>query len=52
MGTDFFLCFFSGITDKLANYKHLRGGVFFVKDLPKGKTGKVTRQLVEKLELE
>jgi len=37
--------------DKLAGYKQVRGGVYFVNELPKGKTGKVTRQLVEKLEL-
>ncbi|CAL8133012.1 unnamed protein product [Orchesella dallaii] len=37
--------------DKLPSYKHVRGGVYFVNELPKGKTGKVTRQLVEKLKL-
>lgn len=37
--------------EKLASYKHLRGGVYFVPELPKGKTGKVTRQLVEQIDV-
>ncbi|ODM88238.1 putative 4-coumarate--CoA ligase 3 [Orchesella cincta] len=34
---------------KLASYKHLRGGVYIVDELPRGKTGKISRLLVEKL---
>ncbi|CAL8093097.1 unnamed protein product [Orchesella dallaii] len=34
---------------KLATYKHLSGGVYIVDALPRGKTGKISRQLVEKL---
>ncbi len=35
--------------DQLPDYKHLRGGVYIVPELPKGKTGKVARNLVAKL---
>ncbi|CAL8089695.1 unnamed protein product [Orchesella dallaii] len=36
--------------DKLPDYKHLCGGVYIVPELPKGKTGKVTRRLVAELQ--
>jgi len=32
------------VADHLANYKHLRGGVRFCKDLPKGPSGKIMRR--------
>ncbi|XP_021963052.2 4-coumarate--CoA ligase 1-like [Folsomia candida] len=37
---------------QLPNFKHVRGGVYFVKQLPKGKTGKVSRQLVEQIKID
>lgn len=38
--------------DMVAPYKRLRGGVFVVKSLPRGKTGKVLRSEAAKLSLE
>ncbi|ODM90616.1 Luciferin 4-monooxygenase [Orchesella cincta] len=35
--------------DSLPNYKHLRGGVYIIPEMPQGKTGKVTRRLVAEL---
>ncbi|CAG7818381.1 unnamed protein product [Allacma fusca] len=37
--------------ERLPDYKQIRGGVFIVEELPRGKTGKVTRILVAELEL-
>jgi len=37
------------ISALLASYKQLSGGVYIVDELPRGKTGKISRQLVEKL---
>ncbi|CAL8093100.1 unnamed protein product [Orchesella dallaii] len=34
---------------KLATYKHLSGGVYIVDKLPRGKSGKMSRQLAERL---
>ena len=39
------------IAAKLADYKRIRGGVFIVEELPKGKTGKITRSLVAQMPL-
>ncbi|XP_035714708.1 luciferin 4-monooxygenase-like isoform X2 [Folsomia candida] len=36
---------------QLPNYKHFRGGAYFVKQLPHGKTGKTSRQLVQQLQV-
>jgi len=36
---------------KLASYKQLRGGLYIVKELPKGKTGKVMRTLAAQIVL-
>jgi acyl-CoA synthetase (AMP-forming)/AMP-acid ligase II len=36
---------------KLAEYKQLRGGVYIIEELPKGKTGKISRQILEKLDI-
>ncbi|CAG7822836.1 unnamed protein product [Allacma fusca] len=38
--------------DRLPNYKHLRGGLCIVEDLPKGKTGKIQRNLVSQLSVQ
>ncbi|XP_035702466.1 probable 4-coumarate--CoA ligase 3 [Folsomia candida] len=37
---------------RLPNFKHVRGGVHFLEQLPKGKTGKVSRQLVEQIQID
>jgi len=37
-------------TDKLSSYKQLRGGLYSTKELPKGKTGKVSQYAVADLQ--
>jgi len=40
------------VDEKVASYKKLRGGVFIVPSLPRGKTGKVVRSMVAALHLD
>jgi acyl-CoA synthetase (AMP-forming)/AMP-acid ligase II len=37
------------IKDKVASYKQLRGGIEFVKDIPKAPTGKILRRELSKM---
>lgn len=46
-----FICICAQNLAKLASYKHLRGGLYIVPELPKGKTGKVTRNLVAQMKV-
>ena len=39
------------ISDQVASYKQIRGGVYIVDSLPRGKTGKVARNLVAEMDL-
>lgn len=44
-----FIYFFLFISDKLASYKRLDGGVYFVDELPMTPSGKIYRQKVKEL---
>jgi len=37
--------------ERVASYKHLRGGIYFVESLPRGKTGKVVRSIAASISL-
>ena len=48
-GCNLFL--FCIITERVASYKKIRGGVFIVEQLPRGKTGKVVRSMAANISL-